>query len=80
MVTAELGPPRGADPEQIGHIDVRSLYWKSLDLWEQVIGSRYEQTLPGGKSDARNTGAVASFVDTVPLLAHIGRRRRSAAD
>jgi len=35
-----------------------ALYWKALGLWEAVSGRPYEQALPGGESDARNTAAA----------------------
>jgi hypothetical protein len=35
-----------------------TLYWKALGLWEQATGREYEQALPGGQTDARNTAAA----------------------
>ena len=34
------------------------LYWQALSRWEQATGREYEQSLPGGESDARNTEAA----------------------
>ncbi len=39
-----------------------ALYWQALSLWEQATGHDYEQALPGGESDARNTAAVRELI------------------
>ena len=39
-----------------------ALYWQALSLWEQATGREYEQALPGGESDARNTAAVRELI------------------
>jgi hypothetical protein len=39
-----------------------SLYWQALSLWEKATGREYEQSLPGGESDARNTEAVRELI------------------
>ena len=39
-----------------------ALYWQALSLWEQATGRDYEQALPGGESDARNTAAVRELI------------------
>jgi hypothetical protein len=39
-----------------------SLYWQALSFWEQATGREYEQALPGGESDARNTAAVRELI------------------
>jgi hypothetical protein len=39
-----------------------ALYWQELSLWEQATGRDYEQALPGGESDARNTTAVRELI------------------
>jgi len=39
-----------------------ALYWQALSLWEQATGRDYEQALPGGESDARNTAAVRDLI------------------
>jgi hypothetical protein len=39
-----------------------TLYWQALSRWEQVTGREYEQALPGGESDARNTAAAAEMI------------------
>jgi hypothetical protein len=42
--------------------EFNALYWKALELWEQATGRRYEQALPGGRSDARNRDAVREMI------------------
>jgi hypothetical protein len=39
-----------------------ALYWQALSLWERATGRDYEQALPGGESDARNTAAVRELI------------------
>jgi hypothetical protein len=39
-----------------------ALYWQALADWEKVTGKEYEQTLPGGESDARNTAAAREVI------------------
>ncbi len=39
-----------------------TLYWQALSRWEQATGREYEQALPGGESDARNTDAVHEMI------------------
>ena len=39
-----------------------ALYWQALQLWEQAAGREYEQTLPGGRSQARDTGPVRELI------------------
>ena len=39
-----------------------TLYWQALSRWEQSTGREYEQALPGGQSDARNTAAAAEMI------------------
>ncbi len=39
-----------------------ALYWKALGLWEAVSGRPYEQALPGGESDARNSAAARDTI------------------
>ncbi len=39
-----------------------TLYWQALSRWEQATGREYEQALPGGESDARNTAAVREMI------------------
>lgn len=38
------------------------LYWRALSLWEEATGRQYEDTLPGGESDARNKDAVRELI------------------
>jgi hypothetical protein len=38
------------------------LYWHHLTDWERATGRSYDQALPGGKSDANDTAAVADSV------------------
>jgi hypothetical protein len=39
-----------------------TLYWQALSQWEQATGREYEQALPGGESDARNSMAVREMI------------------
>lgn len=39
-----------------------SLYWRALGLWEQATGKGYEQALPRGESDARNSAAARDLI------------------
>src|SRR5579863_9869934 len=39
-----------------------ALYWQALSEWEQATGKEYEQSLPGGESDARNTEAAGELI------------------
>jgi hypothetical protein len=39
-----------------------ALYWQALSDWEQATGTQYEQSLPGGESDARNTEAARELI------------------
>ena len=39
-----------------------ALYWQALSDWEQATGREYEQSLPGGESDARNTEAARELI------------------
>ncbi|MBW0118770.1 SAM-dependent methyltransferase [Pseudonocardia abyssalis] len=43
--------------------DFNALYWSALELWEKASGQGYEQALPGGESDARNSDAARDLVD-----------------
>ena len=38
------------------------LYWQALTHWEVATGREYEQSLPGGESDARNTEAARELI------------------
>jgi hypothetical protein len=40
-----------------------ALYWRALSLWERASGREYEQALPGGESDARNTDAARELIE-----------------
>lgn len=40
-----------------------ALYWSALELWEKATGRGYEQALPGGESDARNTAAASELIE-----------------
>ncbi len=48
--------------------EFNALYWKALNLWEQVTGQQYEKTLPGGESDARNRDAVREIITNLFAL------------
>ena len=39
-----------------------ALYWQALSGWEQATGREYEQSLPGGESDARNVEAARELI------------------
>jgi hypothetical protein len=39
-----------------------ALYWQALAAWEKATGKEYEQTLPGGESDARNADAAREVI------------------
>ena len=39
-----------------------ALYWQALSGWEQATGRQYEQSLPGGESDATNTEAARELI------------------
>jgi hypothetical protein len=39
-----------------------ALYWQALSGWERVTGREYEQSLPGGESDARNSEAARELI------------------
>ncbi len=39
-----------------------TLYWQALRLWEQAAGQEYEQALPGGRSQARDTRIVRELI------------------
>jgi hypothetical protein len=39
-----------------------ALYWQALADWEKVTGKQYEQSLPGGESDARNAAAAREVI------------------
>jgi hypothetical protein len=38
------------------------LYWNALGFWEQATGREYEQALPGGETDARNSAAARELI------------------
>ncbi len=39
-----------------------ALYWQALAGWEKTTGKEYEQSLPGGASDARNVAAAHDLI------------------
>ena len=43
--------------------DFNGLYWGSLGHWEEATGQEYEQALPGGESDARNSAAAREIIE-----------------
>jgi hypothetical protein len=65
-----LGDPAGAGQylEEWGHgsasviWDFNGLYWNALGLWEEATGREYEQALPGGETDARNTEMARELI------------------
>jgi len=57
------------------------LYWHRLKEWEAVTGKGYEQTLPGGQSDANHPDAVAdSVADFWTLLRDLESKQRLPAE
>jgi hypothetical protein len=53
-----------------------ALYWQALSGWEQATGRLYEQSLPGGESDARNTeGARELILELFRLWDDLAARR-----
>jgi hypothetical protein len=43
--------------------DFNGLYWGSLSAWEEATGQEYEQALPGGESDARNSALAREMIE-----------------
>ena len=39
-----------------------ALYWQALAAWEKSTGKGFEQALPGGESDARNSAAAREVI------------------
>jgi len=39
-----------------------TLYWQALSRWEEATGREYEQALPGGESQARNTDTADDLI------------------
>jgi hypothetical protein len=53
-----------------------ALYWQALAAWEKTTGKEYEQTLPGGESDARNAAAASDLIlDLFKLWDELANRR-----
>jgi hypothetical protein len=53
-----------------------ALFWQALVDWEKATGREYEQTLPGGESDARNAGAAAeTILDLFKIWDELASRR-----
>ena len=53
-----------------------ALFWQALVDWEKVAGREYEQTLPGGESDARNAAAAReTILDLFKIWDELARRR-----
>ncbi len=42
--------------------DFNGLYWNALGLWEEATGREYEQALPGGETDARNSEMARELI------------------
>jgi hypothetical protein len=42
--------------------EFNALYWKALDLWDQVTSQQDEKTLSGGESDGRNRHAAREII------------------
>jgi hypothetical protein len=57
------------------------LFWHHLAAWEEVSGRSYEQSLPGGRSDANHPVAVADAVaEFWTLLKEMDERRQLPAE
>jgi hypothetical protein len=39
-----------------------TLYWQALSRWEEATGREYEQALPSGRSEARDTGVAGDLI------------------
>ena len=53
-----------------------ALYWQALAAWEKTTGKEYEQSLPGGESDARNSDAARDLIlDLFKLWDELANRR-----
>ena len=53
-----------------------ALYWQALAAWEKATGKEYEQSLPGGESDARNADAARDLIlDLFKLWDELANRR-----
>ena len=53
-----------------------ALYWQALAAWEKTTGKEYEQALPGGESDARNSaGAREVILDLFSSWDELSSRR-----
>jgi hypothetical protein len=53
-----------------------ALYWSALAAWEKVTGKEYEQSLPGGESDARNSAAARDLIlDLFKIWDELAARR-----
>src|SRR5580704_326983 len=53
-----------------------ALYWQALAAWEKTTGKEYEQTLPGGESDARNSAAARDLIlDLFKIWDELANRR-----
>jgi hypothetical protein len=79
---AAAGPPEGRvlledfAPLRAGLIwRFNRLFWQHLDAWEEASGRKFEEALPGGKSDANHPAAVADAVgDFWTLLRDMEKR------
>ena len=39
-----------------------TLYWQALSRWEEATGREYDQALPGGRSEAHDTGVAGDLI------------------
>jgi len=39
-----------------------TLYWQALSRWEEATGREYEQALPNGRSEAKDTGVAGDLI------------------
>ena len=53
-----------------------ALYWQALASWEQATGREYEQALPGGQTQARDTDAARELIrDLLRVWDQLDERR-----
>jgi hypothetical protein len=57
-----------------------ALYWRALGHWERASGREYEQALPGGESDARNTSSARELIERLFRVWDELAERRALSD
>jgi len=70
-VTRALAGPAGAAPVLLESWrpasesclwQFNTLYWQALSRWEEATGRQYEQALPGGRSEASDSGVAGDLI------------------